>query len=206
MGLAHTFSPAMSGYVNYFTRTAVNVLDTSQLLNTPIQAVFNNARGRSEGLELRLQGRTMAQDTWFVSGTISRAEAAGVSGSTFLFSPDDLSDTQFQPEDHDQTYAANAAFTHKFGSARSLFATLQSEYGTGYPVEFENGEGRLPAHLTFDLALGKEAGRAGGGSLGYNLSIDNLLNHQFIYKIANGFNTTQIASGRQMVFKVTAPF
>lgn len=206
IGLAHTFSPTMSGYVNYFTRTAVNVLDTTQLLNTPIQAVFNNARGRSEGVELRLQGRTAVQDTWFVSGTISKAEAAGVSGSTFLFPPDALTSTDFALEDHDQTYAANAAFTHKFGASRGLFATLQTEYGTGYPVQFQSGDGRLPAHLTFDLALGKEAGRTSGGSLGYNLSVDNLLNHQFIYKIANGFNTTQIASGRQMVFKVTAPF
>jgi hypothetical protein len=206
MGVAHTFSPSMSGYVNYFTRTAVNVLDTTQLLNTPIQAVFNNALGRAEGLELRLQARTATQDSWFASGTISHAEAAGVSGSTFLFPPSALSPAIFQPEDHDQTYEANGAFTHRFGESQRMFATLQSEYGTGYPVQFQNGAGRLPAHLTFDLSLGKEVGRGGDGSLGYNLNIDNLLNHQFIFKVANGFNTTQIASGRQVLFRVTAPF
>ena len=87
-----------------------------------------------------------------------------------------------------------------------MFATLQTESGTGYPVQFQNGAGRLPAHMTFDVLLGRQPGRNGDASLGYNLDIDNVLNHQFIWKIANGFNTTQIASGRQVLFRVTAPF
>ncbi len=206
MGIAHVFSDEISGYVNYYHRDAKNVLDTTQLLNTPIQAVFNNALGRAQGLELRLQGRSTEGDSWFLSGTISQAEAAGVSGSTFLFPPSQLSASIFQPEDHDQTYSANGAFTHRFGQNGRMFATLQTEYGTGYPVQFQNGSGRLPAHLTFDASLGREAGRSGDGSLGYTLTVDNVLDHQFIYKIANGFNTTQIASGRQVLFRVTAPF
>lgn len=206
MGVAHTFSQAVNGYVNYFQRSAVNVLDTTNLLNTPVQAVFNNARGRVEGLEARLDARSARLDSWFFSGTISHAEASGVSGSTFLFPPDAVSDTSWQPEDHDQTYAANAAYTHHFGGKAALYGTLQGEYGTGFPVEFESGEGRLPAHFTFDLALGKQPGGDGDGSLGYDLRVDNLFNHQFIFKIANGFNTTQIASGRQVLFRVVAPF
>ena len=206
MGIAHVFSDAITGYVNYYHRDAKNVLDTTQLLNTPIEAVFNNTLGRAQGLELRMEGRAQAADSWFFSGTISQAEAAGVSGSTFLFPPSQLSDAIFQPEDHDQTYAANGAYTHRFAQADRMFATLQAEYGTGYPVQFQNGSGRLPAHLTFDASLGREAGRNGDSSLGYTLGIDNVLNHQFIWKIANGFNTTQIASGRQVLFRVTAPF
>jgi outer membrane receptor for monomeric catechols len=181
------------------------VLDTTQLLNTPLFAVFNNARGRVEGFEARLQGRN-GFDSWFASGTYSVAEAAGVSGSTFLFSPDDVSNNTFQPEDHDQTWEANGAYTHRFGNGRQWFATLQGEYGTGYPVDFEAGVDRLPAHLTFDLALGKEPGTNGDRSLGFSLNVDNLLNHQYIIKIANGFNTTQIASGRSVLLRLTAPF
>jgi outer membrane receptor protein involved in Fe transport len=205
MGVAHTFTPAMKGYVNYFRRNAVNVLDTTQLLNTPLFAVFNNARGRDEGFETRLEGRN-GFDSWFVSGTYSVAEAAGVSGSTFLFSPDDLSDTSWQPEDHDQTWAANGAYTHRFGAGHMWFATLQGEYGTGYPVEFQSGDGRLPAHLTFDVALGKSPGRNGDRSLGFDLNVENLLNHQYVIKIANGFNTTQVAPGRSVLLRLTAPF
>ena len=206
MGVAHTFDSSLSGYVNYFRRTSVNVLDTTQLLNTPLFAVFNNARGRDEGFEGRLTGRVPGGDSWFLSGTYSIAEAAGISGSTFLFSPDDVSNNSFQPEDHDQTWEANGAYTHRFGRDRSFFTTLQGEYGTGYPVDFEAGVERLPAHLTFDFSLGKEPGRNGDRSLGFDLDVENLLNHQYIIKIANGFNTTQIASGRSVLLRLTAPF
>ncbi|HET9393568.1 MAG TPA: TonB-dependent receptor [Candidatus Rubrimentiphilum sp.] len=211
MGVAHTFDPSMTGYVNFFMRTAVNVLDTTQLLNTPLFAVFNNAIGRDEGVEVRLQGRNGIADSWFFSGTWSRAEAAGVSGSTFLFPPDvnppgQITAADFQPEDHDQTYEANAAYTHRFGLKSAWFATLQGEYGTGYPVQFESGEGRLPAHLTANLSLGKDPGKNGDKSLGFDLTVDNLLNHQYIIKIANGFNTTQIANGRSILFRLSAPF
>lgn len=206
MGVAHTFNSSLNGYVNYFRRTSVNVLDTTQLLNTPLFAVFNNARGRDEGFEARLNGRMQNGDSWFASGTYSIAEASGVSGSTFLFPPDAASDTSWQPEDHDQRWEANGAYTHRFGQNRSLFATLQGEYGTGYPVAFESGVDRLPAHLTFDFSLGKEPGRNGDRSLGFDLNVENLFNHQYIIKIANGFNTTQIAPGRSILLRLTAPF
>lgn len=205
MGVQHTFNSSVKGYVNYFRRNSMNVLDTTQLLNTPLFAVFNNARGRDEGFEARLDGRH-GFDSWFASGTFSVAEAAGVSGSTFLFPPDAVGDNSWQPEDHDQTWEANGAYTHRFGDGHNWFATLQTEYGTGYPVDFESGIERLPAHLMFDLALGKEAGRNGAHSLGFDLDVQNLLNHQYIIKIANGFNTTQIAQGRTVLLRLTAPF
>ncbi len=206
MGVAHTFSPSIKGYVNYFRRNAVNVLDTTQLLNTPLFAVFNNAVGRDEGFEARIDGRASAADSWFLSGTYSHAEAAGVSGSTFLFPPADVSNLTWQDEDHDQRWEANGAYTHRFGRGNAWFSTLQGEYGTGYPVEFQSGVDRLPSHLTFDLALGKQPGTNGDRSLGFDLDVDNILNHQYVIKIANGFNTTQIVSGRTILLRLTAPF
>ncbi|MGH7709443.1 MAG: TonB-dependent receptor domain-containing protein, partial [Vulcanimicrobiaceae bacterium] len=206
MGIAHTFSPTLHGYVNYWERNAVNVLDTTQFLNTPIFAVFNNAVGRANGIEFRLDGRPSAANSWFFSGTVSQALASGISGSTFLFPASSLSATSLQPEDHDQTYAAESAFTHRFGRGLANFATLEADYGSGYPVQFQNGSGRLPTHLLFALALGRRASGAGGHDLGFDLSIDNLLDHQYVIKIANGFNTTQIADRRKILFRVTAPF
>ncbi|MEO6913996.1 MAG: TonB-dependent receptor [Candidatus Baltobacteraceae bacterium] len=210
MGIAHTFSPRMNGYVNFFEKNVTNVLDTTQLLNTPLFAVFNNALGRDEGVEMRLQDRFLNGDSWFLSGTVSHSEAAGISGSTFLFPPNvnppgPITAADFQPEDHDQIYEANGAFTHRFGASKSFFATLQGEYGTGYPVQFQSGPDRLPAHFTFDLGIGKEPGRGAQKSLGFNLDVQNLFNHQYVIKIANGFNTTQIATGRQILFRVSAP-
>ncbi|HEV3156038.1 MAG TPA: TonB-dependent receptor [Candidatus Baltobacteraceae bacterium] len=205
VGVRHHFSSNLDGYVNYFQRNVVNVLDTTQLLNTPIFAVFNNAIGRAKGVEFRIEGQGSPMNSWFLSGTISQSLAGGISGSTFLFDPSTISDNSLQPEDHDQTYEANGAFTHHFGKNLANFATLQTEFGSGFPVQFENGTGRLPPHLTFDGSIGHQAGTH-GSDLGYTLGVQNLLNHQYIIKIANGFNTTQIANGRSILFRITAPF
>jgi outer membrane receptor protein involved in Fe transport len=220
LGLAHTFSPTLHGYINSWERNASNVLDTTQLLNTPLFAVFNNSIGRAEGLELRMEGNLTPADSWYVSGTYSSSQAAGVSGSTFLFPPGTSGGTtaeliaQLAPEDHDQTVAANGAFTHRWGERNAFYSTLQADYGTGYPVSFEgfvNGapvafNGRLPTHLLANWAIGRDPGRNGDHSLGFSLDVENLLNHQYIIKIANGFNTTQIAQGRSVLFRVTEPF
>ncbi len=211
LGLAHTFGGNFRGYINAFRRSATNVLDTTQLLNTPLFAVFNNAIGYDTGVELRLQNQTSNGDSWFLTTTVSGSYAGGVSGSTFLFGTGDLttsglpitSPALLQPEDHDQTVAGTASYTHRIGRDRTWFATLEADYGTGYPVEFENGNGRLPSHTTLNLALGKDATKR---SIGVNLDIENLFNTQYVIKIANGFNTTQISTGRTFLLRFTQPF
>ena len=220
MGLAHTFSSTLRGYVNAWQRNASNVLDTTQLLNTPLFAVFNNSIGRATGVELRMDGNVTPRDSWFLSGSVASSQAAGIAGSTFLFpsgssggTTDELIE-QLAPEDHDQTVAVNGAFTHRWGAKSAFFTTLQTDYGTGYPVAFEgfiNGnpvsfDGRLPTHLLVNWSIGRDAGRNGDHSLGFNIDVENLLNHQYIIKIANGFNTTQIAQSRSLLFRLTAPF
>lgn len=220
MGVAHTFSPTLRGYVNTWQRNASNVLDTTQLLNTPLFAVFNNSIGRADGVELRMEGDASPYDSWFLSGSLASSQAAGISGSTFLFPPGSSGGTtnqlieQLAPEDHDQTVAVNAAFTHRWGTANAYYTTLQGDYGTGYPVDFEgfvNGEpvafgGRLPTHLLANWSIGRSAGRNGDHSVGFALDVENVLNHQYVIKIANGFNTTQISQGRSVLLRLIAPF
>jgi outer membrane receptor protein involved in Fe transport len=204
-GIAHTFSPTMSGYVNLWARKVNNVLDTTQIFPTPIFAVFNNSVGVADGIEFRLQGRLSNTDTLAFTGSVSESLAGGISGSTFLFPPSDISDTSLQPEDHDQTYASNLEYTHYWGRVHDWFATFSPQYGSGYPVEFENGTGRLPTHLTLDLSLGREAGKSGSHRLGFAITGQNVFNKQYLLKINNGFNTTQWAPGAQWLFKLIAP-
>jgi outer membrane receptor for ferrienterochelin and colicin len=204
IGIARTFRPGLRAYLNAFDRTAVNVLDTTQLANTPLFAVFNNAIGRDRGVELRFDGSSPHVDAG-VSLTYQRAEAAGVSGSTFLFAPDAVANLTLQPEDHDQRWSANVFYTQHLGHDLRSFATLQTEYGTGFPVEFESGEGRLPAHWILDASLGRSADRA-AKRLGYTLSVENLLDHRYVIKVNNGFNTTQWNGPRRFVLRVTAPW
>ena len=204
IGFAHTFRPGLRAYVNAFDRTAVNVLDTTQLANTPLFAVFNNAVGRDRGLEFRLDGSSARVDAG-VSLAFQRAEAGGVSGSTFLFAPGAVGDLTLQPEDHDQRWSANAFYTRHFGRGLLGFATLQAEYGTGFPVQFESGQGRLPAHWVLDASAGRSADRA-TQRFGYTLSVENLLDHRYLVKVNNGFNTTQWNAPRRFVLRLTAPW
>ena len=45
VGVAHDFGADRRAYVNAYDRTVVNVLDTTNLLNTPLFAVYNSAIG-----------------------------------------------------------------------------------------------------------------------------------------------------------------
>jgi hypothetical protein len=206
-GVAHTFRPGFTGYFNYWERNVANVLDTTQIFPTPIFAVYNNTIGRAEGAEFRLKDTLADGDSWYFSGTASNSSACGISGGTFLFTPDQLGCLPggLQPEDHDQTYAVNGAYTHRFGGEKRDFATLQALYGSGYPVQFQNGEGRLMPHLTFNASLGRDPGHNGSKSLGCRLDIENSFGYAYLLKINNGFNTTQWAPGFKATFRVTVP-
>jgi hypothetical protein len=192
-------------YANAWQRNSSNVLDTTQLANTPLFAVFNNAIGHANGLELRIAGNNPV-NTFFLSASLSSALAAGVSGSTFLFDPGDVSDLTLNPEDHDQSVTINGSFTHRFGNNRNFYATVAPQFGTGYPVTFQDGSGgRLPAHLTFDASIGREADRV-THRLGIQLAGENLTDRQYLIKVNNGFNTTQWATGRRVVLRLSSAF
>ncbi|HVN69590.1 MAG TPA: TonB-dependent receptor [Candidatus Binatia bacterium] len=218
MGWQYAFNPAFTGSVNVFRRTAVNILDTTQLLNTPLFAVFNNAIGIDNGAELRFQDRLPNDDLWWFTMTYSGSYAACVSGATFLFPPNTNEPgvscvAQLSPEDHDETVVSSAAYTWRFGNARGWFTTLQGNYGSGFPVAFEsanaNLSGRLPAHTTFDVVAGRylTPGRPGQDKgLALQLFVNNILNDQYVIKVANGFNTTQISNGRTFLIRLAAPF
>jgi outer membrane receptor protein involved in Fe transport len=204
-GVSHTFAPGLMMYANAWQRNSSNVLDTTQLANTPLFAVFNNAIGHADGLELRVAGNNPA-NAFFLSASLSSALAAGVSGSTFLFDPGDVSDLTLNPEDHDQSVTINGAYTHRFGNNRSFYVTIAPQFGTGYPVTFQDGSGgRLPSHLTFDASVGREPDRA-THRLGIQLAGENLTDRQYLIKVNNGFNTTQWATGRRVVLRLTSAF
>ena len=217
MGDVFSFNPHFTLTANLFEKSVVNVLDTTQLFNTPIFAVYNNSLGINHGFELRLQDQQTGGDQWFLTSTISESYAACISGSEFLFPPNPVGvscQAQLSLEDHSQTVDSTAGYTYRFGGAHKLwYSTLQANYGSGFPVQFEdanvNLKGTLPAHTTFDFSAGRDItpGRAGEDQgLGLSLQVLNLLNHQYVIKVANGFNTTQIASGRSILLRLTAPF
>jgi outer membrane receptor protein involved in Fe transport len=211
IGFAHTFAPGERFYVNAWKRDATNVLDTTQIFPTPIFAVFNNTIGIAKGLEGRLDLRFQNGDSSFLSASLSSSQAGGISGGTFLFCPppatagclSGIQDVTLNPEDHDQTWTVTYDYTKRFGGGHAFFASLEPQYGTGYPTQFESGFGRLTPHLTFDASIGRDAKR---GSLGFVASWQNVSNYAYLLKVNNGFNTTQYGPGSQFTLRLTAPF
>ncbi|MFY9780149.1 MAG: TonB-dependent receptor [Candidatus Baltobacteraceae bacterium] len=208
-GLAHQLTPGARGTLNFWKRDVRDVLDTTQLANTPIFAVFNNTIGIAKGVEGRVDSRWQNGDSLFFSTQLSSSLAGGISGSTFLFPPSsgvDPSDVTLSPEDHDQTFSATAGYTKRLGRDRSLYASLSPQYGTGYPVQFQNGSGRLPPHLTFDASFGRDPQRGPKRSLGFSADFENFTNTVYLLKVSNGFNTTQWGPGFKASFRLTEPF
>jgi len=200
-GIAHTFAPGVRGYINFWKRDVRNVLDTTQIFPTPIFAVFNNTIGIAKGIEGRFDARFAGGDSMFISATLSSSMAGGISGSTFLFPPQSVGDVTLNPEDHDQTVAVTFDYTKRFGGDHSFFASFEPQYGTGYPVQFQNGPGRLPAHLTLDASIGRDSKKG----LGFTASFQNFTNRVYLLKVNNGFNTTQYGPGSQFTFRLSAP-
>jgi outer membrane receptor protein involved in Fe transport len=202
-GYAHQMSPTAKWYLNYWARSVANVLDTTQIGSTPIFTIFNSTAGRAQGIEFGLNGRQDNGNSYFLSYGLSSSLASGISGGTFLFSPAALQGANgFAFEDHDQTNTLNAGYTFRFSPDKSNYFSLQTEYGSGFPVQFENGPGRLPAHWQLDAAYGRFAA---ANHLGYQIQATNITNNQFLIKLNNGFNTTQYARGLQITGQITAP-
>lgn len=202
-GIAHDFTPSIRGYATLWFRDVANVLDTTQLGSTPLFTLFNSTTGKAEGLEFNVAGNTPRGNSFFFSYGLSLSQASGISGGTFLFSPGDLQGALgFAPEDHDQTNTVDSAYTWRLAGDPNRYLTLGTTYGSGFPVDFENGPGRLPVHWEVNASYGRKAVL---GHLGYEIQGTNLLNHQYLLKINNGFNTTQWAAGRQLTVKLTAP-
>ncbi len=208
-GLAHTLAPNARATVNFWKRDVRNVLDTTQLADTPIFAVYNNTIGISKGVEGRVDSHWSNGDSLYFSTTLSQSLAGGISGGTFLFPPasgTDPTDVTLNPEDHDQTFAAEFGYTKRLGAGRAYYATIEPQYGTGYPVQFQNGTGRLPPHLTANASFGREAGRGKERRPGFKVDFQNFTNTKYILKIANGFNTTQWGEGFQADLRLIVPF
>jgi outer membrane receptor protein involved in Fe transport len=206
VGEAHRFSDETTGSVTFWGRNVWNVLDTTQLGDTPLFTVYNSGQGQAEGMELRLQGRDGIANSWFLSYGLSQSLANGISGGTFLFSPADLQGAVgWALEDHDQTDTVDSAYTWVYREDGRGFTTFETLYGNGFPVQFENGPSRLPPHVTFNGDIGLRPPPSGGG-FGWELQGTNLLNKMYLLKFSNGFNTTQWAAGRQVTFTLSEAF
>lgn len=199
--------------VAYWRRRVRNASDPNVLFGTTI--IFPNAiaRGRADGVDVRLDLPRRRGVSAYLSYTNSRVVQFGpVTGG--LFVEDDVIEivdgTAFTP-DHDQRNVGSFGLT--YDHARTGFwASFTGRYESGTPLEMDEDElegrpgsdlvdverGRVRPRQIFDILAGTRLFRSGGHEFSLRAAILNLAGERFAYNFGNPFSGTHFGPGRTL--------
>jgi outer membrane cobalamin receptor len=190
--------------LNLYYKSAKNMLDDSQLLNTSIAQPYNFARGYAYGAELSWTGKIT--DAWsdYANYSYEIAKGEDISGGLFSFEPGTSPSTGgYQYLDHVQVHTANAGITYK--SEHWQWAG-QGLFGSGLRTDPQNNTS-LPSHVSFDTSVGYNFANSSGTDSWFaksKLSVDvlNIFDNVYPITIANGFNGSHYAAGREFFVRL----
>ena len=178
--------------LNTYYKSAKNMLDDSQLLNTSIAQPYNFAEGYAYGVEFSVNGRITEGLSDYFNYSYEIAKGRGLGGGLFD-SPEVSADYQFL--DHVQVHTANAGVTYQ---RDRWYWTGQGLFGSG----LRTGDGNslsLPSHFTADTSLGYNFSADSWASKSrVSLDLLNVTNNIYPITIANGFNGSHYAAGREL--------
>ncbi len=200
-GWTHTIGTGSVGFDAYY-RDEKNTIDDSVIGSTQIDLPVNFTKGYARGLEFTLDETISKNYTYYANYARSWAQEAGpITGGLGI--GQDTNGYIF--DDHDETNSVSSGLSYGAGST---FATLDAEYGSGFPYYEASAtndfayEHRSPTHLILDTGVGTDIFR--GGQLAF--TANNIFDHPFIVKEAGPFTDTQWALGRQLGVKLTLDF
>jgi outer membrane receptor protein involved in Fe transport len=195
VGVAQQFLDKQVAMLNVYYKDGENVLDDAQILNTSIAQPYNFATGYAYGVELSVKGQI--NDVWseYANYSYGIAKGKGIEGVA------ECSGYQFL--DHTQVHTANAGLTY---TRNSFWWTVQGLYGSGLRTGACNSIS-LPGHFTMDTTAGYEF-KGSSWYSNFRLSGDvlNIFNNTYPITIANGFNGSHYAAGRQFFVRVAKTF
>ena len=186
--------------LNAYYKSAVNMLDETQLLNTGIDQPYNFATGYAYGVEFSMRGALDKDWSDFANYSYEIAKGQGISGGDFAFTQANLPPAGvYQFLDHCQIHTANGGFTYNPGD---LWVTAEGLFGGGLSTGPGNSL-RLPSHFTADFTLGyafkKESGLSG---LKASLDVLNVFNDPYVIFINNGYNGNHYENGQEFIFRL----
>jgi outer membrane receptor protein involved in Fe transport len=189
--------------LNAYYKSATNMLDETQLLNTGISQPYNFATGYAYGVEFSARGQLDKDWSDFANYSYEIAEGEGISGGLFAFSPAQAAaqiNAGYQFLDHCQINTANVGLTYNPGD---IWITAEGLYGGGLSTGPTNNE-RLPDHLTMDTTFGY-AFKKDSGLEGMKASLDvlNVFNDPYVIFIDNGYNGNHYENGREFIFHLS---
>lgn len=201
VGIAHQPVETQTLDFTVYYKLAKNMLDEVQLFNTSISQPYNFEQGFAYGAEVGWKGEWNSRWSHYMNYAYGIAKGKGISGGFFATGAPE--DDDYHYLDHVQYHTANAGVTYKHNA---FSWSTQGLYGSGLRSGHD-GDSSLPAHLTFDTTVGYELA-AWSGESKTKLAFDvlNIFDNVYPITIANGFNGSHYAAGRQFFVRASQDF
>ena len=195
VGWVHQHRGSTLSLSSYY-KTEQDVIDTQPLGSTQIQIPINVTRGYVRGLEAAVDLPLTPLVSGYVNYARSWARAAGsITGGIVQ----NAAPVDYFPVDHDQTDTASVGLSYDHAGS---FASLDGEYGSGFPYQDTNGVfHRVSPHFIFNAAVGGTVKNVQAA-----FTVDNILNHPYIIKQAGTFTDRQYGAGRIYGARLTFSF
>lgn len=201
--------------IDAYYRAEKNTIDDQVFGATQIDIPINFAKGYTRGVELAVEGPLVKNVSYYANYARSWAKGAGpISGGLLGEVP-----TTYFNDDHDQTHTASFGLSY---SLRGSYATLEGEYGSGFPygeIDRLDANGspildasgspfpttinylRVPVHTILNFGIGTTF-----GTMQLAFTVNNLLNHGYVIKQAGPFSNVEWGQGRAYGVKLTQSF
>ncbi len=187
--------------VNVYYKRATNMLDDTQLLNTSIATPYNYADGYAYGIEYSLHGKIDANWSDFINYSYEIAKGENISGGSFAFNQSTTPPLNtYLYLDHVQVHTANGGFSY---AKDQYYGTVQGLFGSGLRTGDQN-QFSLPSHFSCDLSGGYNfTGESFWSKWKVSGDILNITNNVFPITIANGYNGSHYAAGREFFIRLS---
>ena len=196
VGWVHQHHGATFSLSSYY-KTEQDVIDDEPLGNTQITIPINVEKGYVRGIEAAIDAPLTQKISAYANFARSWARAAGAISGGVADTGDPSSD--YFPVDHDQLDTASVGLSYDHAGT---FASLDGEYGSGFPYQDDSGVfRRVSPHFIFNCAIGGTVKNVQAA-----ITVSNILNHGYVIKQAGTFTDQEYGAGRIYGARLTFSF
>jgi len=190
-GAQQVFLPGLQGSVDFYFKSARQLIDEGQFGAPIILSAFNYAKGQVGGVESAL---SYDRGPWSLYANLAYSRAIGkdIDTAEFNFSPDELAYIAHHWIflDHDQrwTSSAGAAYAAFQGGGEPLKLSADFSLGSGLRAstpEVPNGA-ELPGHYVMNLAAVQAVKTPWMKGMELRLDVLNLLDRRYVIRNGTG--------------------
>jgi outer membrane receptor protein involved in Fe transport len=185
IGVDATIRPGLTVGVDVYRKRARDFLDDGQFGEALVFSQFNFARGRSEGVELKLACRTDGFQS-YLNLSANKTQAKDVVSNGYLFTdPAEYAyvSKNYIYSDDTQLYTASAGASYRFG--KTLWS-VGGIFGSGLRSGFANTS-HAPGYVQLDLAAARDfAVVSDAKPLNVRVSVVNLLDRSYLLRSGDG--------------------